>query len=64
MELPLGLVCIKCGEVFGSLLNPSAVIRGDRTQRAEAVCAPCVGSLTREKGIVPDSPENWARLLA
>jgi len=64
MEMPLGLVCIKCGTVFGSLLNPSLVIAKDRPgQRVEAVCTPCVTALKREKGIVPDSPESWARLL-
>ena len=63
MEIPLGLVCIKCGTVFGSLLNPSLVIAKDRPQRVEAVCTACVTALRREKGIVPDSPESWARLL-
>ena len=64
MELPLGLVCIKCGTVFGSLLNPSLVISEDRLgQRVEAICTPCVTALRREKGLVPDSPESWARLL-
>ncbi len=63
MELPLGLVCIKCGAVFGSLLNPSLIIAKDRPERVQAVCAPCVNKLSKEKGIVPDSPENWARIL-
>ncbi len=64
MEMPLSLACIKCGTVFGSLLNPSLVIAKDRLdQRVEAVCTPCITALRREKGIVPDSPESWARLL-
>ncbi len=64
MEMPLSLACIKCGTVFGSLLNPSLVIAKDRSgQQIEAVCTPCVTALRCEKGIVPDSPESWARLL-
>ena len=64
MEMPLSLACIKCGTVFGSLLNPSLVITKDISlQRVEAVCTPCITALRREKGIVPDSPESWARLL-
>ncbi len=64
MEMPLGLACIKCGTVFGSLLNPSLVIAKDRSgQQVEAVCTPCVMALRREKGVVLDSPESWACLL-
>jgi len=64
MEMPLGLACIKCETVFGNLLNPSLVIANDRSgQRVEAVCTACVIALRREKGIVLDSPESWARLL-
>ncbi len=64
MEIPLGLACIKCGTVFGSILNPSLVIAKDIPgKRIEAICTPCVTALRGEKGIVPDSPESWGRLL-
>ncbi len=63
MEIPLALVCIKCGNIFGSLLNPSLVLDKDRPKRVEAVCVTCVNKLSREKGIVADSPENWGRIL-
>ena len=62
MEYPAGLMCVKCGEFFGHVLNPSKYIAKSAWD-IEAICAKCVEQLTREKGITPESPEDWAYLL-
>ena len=60
--LPVALVCTSCGNVSGALLNTSCVeTRGN--QSLTAICSSCTASLSQEKGITLDSPENWAKLL-
>ena len=59
--LPTGLVCTKCGKVFGALLNITRL--ETRGSELKAICQPCVNTLSKEKGIKLDSPENWAKLL-
>lgn len=61
--LPVGLVCKSCGDVFGTLLEPPADLLPEGAQ-VEAICTPCVGRLSREKGIVPNTPESWEKLTS
>ncbi len=62
---PTGLVCVKCGGVFGTLLKPNSddlVKAGVR--KIEAICSACIGKLSKEKSITPRTPDDWRRLLA
>lgn len=61
MGYPLGLVCAKCEEVFGIILNPDDSL--SKKAKPEAICSKCIGRLEKEKGITANSPENWKRLL-
>lgn len=59
MGIPLGLVCKKCGYVFGAIVSP----KQSELPKIESVCQQCIGRLSQEKGITPNSAENWKRLL-
>lgn len=60
MEWPVGLVCTKCKSMFGSVINPSDI---KDIWQIKAICGMCIERLSNEKGITPNSPETWARLL-
>jgi hypothetical protein len=62
MEPAAGLICVKCRRVLGNILNPSSYLAKD-CRVIKAICIGCVVELSREKAIVPDGPENWARPL-
>lgn len=62
VSFPLGLVCVKCGAVFGTLLNAGDVLVAGK--KIEPICSLCVDVLTLETGITPRSPEDWQRLMA
>jgi hypothetical protein len=59
MPLPTGLVCSKCGRVFGAITNPPP----EKLQELKAVCVPCVAKSAEEKNIKLDSPEGWEAAL-
>ncbi len=60
--LPVGLVCTKCGNVFGALLNTTRVVTLGN-EPLKAMCSSCAATLSKAKGIKLDSPENWTKLL-
>lgn len=60
MSLPLGMVCIKCGSVIGSIISSNA----DQLPKLEIACAHCIGAASRKTGVVPSSEENWQTVIA
>ena len=62
MEYPAGLVCVRCGEIFGRVFNPSNCFATNAWD-VKAIRDRCTAQLSEEKGITPKSPEDWARLL-
>ena len=58
---PVGVVCEKCGTMVASLLNVKKLDFEGRSLRA--ICSACISRLSKEKGITPDSPENWNKLV-
>ncbi len=53
MNLPTGLVCKRCGTVFGAIRTAKPV------EKLEAVCAKCAADATKKAGVTLDTPENW-----
>jgi hypothetical protein len=57
MAIPTDLVCKKCGQVFGVIVQPENLVG------LTAVCALCIKQATDAKGIVPNSDETWEEVL-
>jgi hypothetical protein len=61
---PTGLVCKKCGRMFGMLIEPAAgKISSVHSGEVVAMCSACAGAAAKAKGIVPNTPEKWAQVL-
>ncbi len=63
MSLPIGLVCKKCGSVFGALIRPNTEEVARIGKAVESICEPCATELSKQKGISLDSAENWAKII-
>jgi hypothetical protein len=61
MSLPIGLTCIKYGNVFGALIEPDEQkLRGLRLKYA---CESCISNAAAAKNVTPSSEENWRVLV-
>jgi hypothetical protein len=61
MSLPIGLTCIKCGNVFGALIEPDEQkLRGIRLKYA---CESCISKAAAAKNVMPSSEESWRILV-
>ena len=61
MSIPLGMVCKGCGDVIGSIIAPDV---NELPQAMEFACVKCIGAARQKIGVVPDSAETWAKVVA
>jgi hypothetical protein len=59
MSFPVGIVCMGCGSVMGTMFSPVLP-----SPTLKAACLNCVSKASKKLGRVPTSEADWRRIAA
>ncbi len=62
MSSPLGMTCIECGQVIGTIIPPAADYL--MPPRLEFACSDCIEKIAKSRAITLDSETSWGKVIA